>query len=121
MVTGLEIPIEVPETCPRCSGELDKSQVRWRCARGRNCGLSESIRYAAGRDAWDIEGMGDKIIDQLVEKGLVADVADLFTLTRGSCSRWSGWVRPVPTRSSRRSKVRRASRSAGRSSRSASA
>lgn len=80
--TGDEVPIEVPQTCPRCGGEIDRSQARWRCARGRYCGLAESIRYAVSRDCLDIEGMGDKVVTQLVDKQLVGDVADLFTLTR---------------------------------------
>ena len=73
--------IAVPATCPRCHGAIDKSQVRWRCARGRACGLAEAIRYAVSRDALDIEGMGDKLVTQLVEAGTVGDVADLFALT----------------------------------------
>lgn len=80
--TGQETVIEMPAQCPRCGGDIDRSQVRWRCTRGRLCGLGESIRYATSRDAWDIEGMGDKVVQQLVEAGLVSDVADLFTLTR---------------------------------------
>jgi len=80
--TGAETEIEVPETCPRCGSDIDRSQVRWRCTRGRQCGLAESIRYAASRDALDLEGMGEKIVQALTESGTVADVADLFTLTR---------------------------------------
>jgi len=80
--TGAETEIEVPELCPRCGSAIDRSQVRWRCTRGRQCGLAESIRYAASRDALDLEGMGEKIVQALTESGTVADVADLFTLTR---------------------------------------
>lgn len=50
--------------------------------RGRNCQAVASIRYAAGRDQLDIEGLGGTRAVQLVEAGLVADIADLFTLTR---------------------------------------
>lgn len=81
MRTGAEEPIVAPEVCPRCGSVLDTSQARWRCVRGRKCGLAESIRYAAARDCWDIEGMGDKLVAQLVETETVTDVADLFTLT----------------------------------------
>ena len=80
--TGAEQPIDLPDACPRCGSEIDRSQERWRCARGRACGQVEAIRYAVARDALDIDGLGEKIIVQLVEKGLIEDFADLFTLTR---------------------------------------
>lgn len=79
--TGTEQPIDIPELCPRCGGGIDRSQERWRCARGRACGQKEAIRYAVARDALDIDGLGEKIIVQLVDKGLIEDFADLFTLT----------------------------------------
>lgn len=80
--TGEEKPIEPPTVCPGCGSEIDKSGERWRCVRGRACNLVPSIRYAAGRDQLDIEGLGEKLVVQIVEAGLVSDVADLFTLTR---------------------------------------
>jgi len=75
-------PFAPPLTCPRCGSPIDKTQIRWRCTRGRICGLVESIVYAAGRDQLDIEGCGEKVANQLVSNGLVSDIADLFTLTR---------------------------------------
>jgi len=80
--TGAEQPIEFPEVCPRCGDAIDTSQQRWRCVRGRGCQAVASIRYAAGRDQLDIEGLGGTRAVQLVERGLVVDVADLFLLTR---------------------------------------
>ncbi|MFD3944340.1 NAD-dependent DNA ligase LigA [Streptomyces sp. NPDC058579] len=80
--TGDEQPIEFPETCPQCGSEIDRSEQRWRCAQGRNCHLVASLSYAVGRDQLDIEGLGVSRIVQLVDAGLVADVAELFTLTR---------------------------------------
>ncbi|WP_020120416.1 NAD-dependent DNA ligase LigA [Streptomyces canus] len=80
--TGDEQPIVFPEVCPRCGSAIDTSQERWRCEQGRNCHLVASLSYAAGRDQLDIEGLGATRIVQLVEAGLVADLADLFTLTR---------------------------------------
>jgi len=77
--TGNEQPIDIPEICPRCDSDIDRSQERWRCERGRACGRTEAIRYAVARD---IEGLGEKIIVQLIDKGLIEDFADLFTLTR---------------------------------------
>ncbi|MFF9158259.1 NAD-dependent DNA ligase LigA [Streptomyces sp. NPDC014846] len=80
--TGAEQPIVFPEVCPRCSSGIDTSQERWRCEQGRNCHLVASLSYAAGRDQLDIEGLGATRVVQLVAAGLVADLADLFTLTR---------------------------------------
>ncbi|MFJ3583199.1 NAD-dependent DNA ligase LigA [Streptomyces sp. NPDC090127] len=80
--TGEERPIEFPEACPQCGSEIDRSEQRWRCARGRNCHLVAALSYAVGRDQLDIEGLGATRIVQLVDAALVADVADLFTLTR---------------------------------------
>lgn len=80
--TGDEKPIVFPEACPRCGSAIDTSQERWRCEQGRNCHLVASLSYAAGRDQLDIEGLGATRVVQLVEAALVADLADLFTLTR---------------------------------------
>ncbi|MFB4319217.1 NAD-dependent DNA ligase LigA [Actinomadura sp. 21ATH] len=80
--TGGETPIPIPASCPRCGGGIDDSQKRWRCSQGRACHAIASVRYAVGRDQLDIEGLGENRIDQLVEAGLIADFADLFTLGR---------------------------------------
>ncbi|MDH6708138.1 DNA ligase (NAD+) [Kitasatospora sp. MAA19] len=80
--TGAEQPIAFPEVCPRCGDAIDTSEQRWRCVRGRACQAVASVIYAAGRDQLDIEGLGGTRAVQLVEAGLVADLADLFTLTR---------------------------------------
>ncbi|THA79418.1 NAD-dependent DNA ligase LigA [Streptomyces sp. A0642] len=81
--TGEEQPVVFPEACPQCGSEIDTSEQRWRCVRGRDCRLVASISYAAGRDQLDIEGLGATRVVQLVDAGLVADFADLFTLERG--------------------------------------
>ncbi|WAU81825.1 NAD-dependent DNA ligase LigA [Streptomyces sp. Qhu-G9] len=80
--TGSEQLIVFPEVCPRCGAGIDSSEQRWRCENGRNCHLVASLSYAAGRDQLDIEGLGHTRIIQLVEAGLVTDLADLFTVTR---------------------------------------
>ncbi|MFE2477920.1 NAD-dependent DNA ligase LigA [Streptomyces sp. NPDC059389] len=80
--TGAELPIVFPEACPRCGDAIDASEQRWRCVRGRSCQAVASVIYAAGRDQLDIEGLGGTRAVQLVEAGLVKDIADLFTLTR---------------------------------------
>ncbi|MEU8519848.1 NAD-dependent DNA ligase LigA [Streptomyces sp. NPDC048577] len=80
--TGEEEPIGFPEACPQCGSEIDRSEQRWRCVRGRDCHLVASLSYAVGRDQLDIEGLGVSRIVQLVDAALVGDLADLFTLTR---------------------------------------
>ncbi|WP_345701760.1 NAD-dependent DNA ligase LigA [Kitasatospora terrestris] len=80
--TGAETPIAFPEACPRCGDAIDSSEQRWRCVRGRNCQVLAAVVYAAGRDQLDIEGLGGTRAAQLVDAGLVHDIADLFALTR---------------------------------------
>lgn len=82
--TGAEIPVPMPQACPNCGADIDKTQQRWRCAKGRACRLAASIEYAAQRDCFDIEGLGSKVTGQLVGAALVADIADLFTLERAA-------------------------------------
>lgn len=80
--TGDEQPIKFPTTCPKCDGALDTSKERWRCLRGRKCGVVASLLYAVGRDQLDVEGLGRHLIVQLVDRGLTGDVGDLFALSR---------------------------------------
>ncbi len=81
--TGEERPIVFPRARPRAGSAIDTSEQRWRCENGRNCHLVAALSYAAGRDQLDIEGLGHTRVVQLVEAGLVADLADVFALTRG--------------------------------------
>jgi DNA ligase (NAD+) len=80
-------PFTPPEVCPRCGGEIDRSQKRWRCVQGRACGAGESLAYFAARDSMDIEGLGDKVIAGLVAAGLVTDPADLYDLDAESLAK----------------------------------
>ncbi|WP_406065763.1 NAD-dependent DNA ligase LigA [Streptomyces sp. NBC_01077] len=82
--TGGETAIVLPEVCPKCGGDIDKSGERWECADGTGggCGLLAALRYAVGRDQLDVDGLGSTYIEALVESGAVGDVADLFNLTR---------------------------------------
>ncbi|MEV8513683.1 NAD-dependent DNA ligase LigA [Dactylosporangium sp. NPDC051484] len=73
-------PFEPPVRCPRCDGEIDRTQKRWRCTRGRACGAREALAYYAARDSMDIEGLGGKLIDMVIAAGLVTDPADLYDL-----------------------------------------
>lgn len=83
-------PVPLPEECPNCGGEIDKSQERWRCAKGTACALAPLIEYVAGRDILDIDGLGRKYVDALIASGDVRDVADVFTLTEEQLTAASG-------------------------------
>jgi DNA ligase (NAD+) len=75
--------IIVPELCPECHSHIhkDPEEVAYRCVNA-SCPAKrkESLLHFAGRHAMNIDGLGDKIVDQLVGKGLVKDIADLYEL-----------------------------------------
>ena len=76
-------PFEMPDRCPECGGRIHKSEdeVAYRCVSlACPAKLKESLLHFAGRHAMNIDGLGDKIVDQFVDKGLVKDVADLYHL-----------------------------------------
>lgn len=75
---GSQTPIVPPTSCPRCGGKIDMSQSRWRCIKGRDCGLTEAIAYAVSRDALDIEGLGKTQVSNLVASGTFTDIASIF-------------------------------------------
>jgi DNA ligase (NAD+) len=73
----------MPEKCPECGSTIHKAEdeVAYRCVNAAcPAKRKESLRHFASRHAMDIDGLGDKIVDQLVDKGLVKDVADLYSL-----------------------------------------
>ncbi len=82
--TGKEKKFRLPDRCPVCGSEVDRpeGEAVARCT-GIACPakLKETIIHFASRDALNIEGLGEKIIEQLVDKGLIKDYADLFALT----------------------------------------
>jgi len=74
----------MPKKCPVCSGDVYRSEgeVAYRCVNTAcPAKLKETLLYFAGRRAMNIDGLGDKLVDQLVDKGLVRDVAELYSLT----------------------------------------
>lgn len=77
-------PFQMPQTCPVCSTELVRPEGEkvTRCPNPDCLGqLKRSIGHFAGKTALDIDGLGEKIIDQLMENGLVKDLPDLYRLT----------------------------------------
>ena len=76
---------QFPTTCPACDTKLvkDEGGVYIRCPNLRCAAqVKERIRYFATRNAMDIEGLGDKLIEQLVNDGLVRSYGDLYRLTK---------------------------------------
>ena len=88
--TGQEKKFKMPERCPVCGSSVyrEEGEAAYRCV-GLSCPakLKESVKFFASRGAMDIEGLGDKLIDQLVDKGLVKDIADLYHLGKEDLAR----------------------------------
>ncbi|HSH12834.1 MAG TPA: NAD-dependent DNA ligase LigA, partial [Desulfurivibrionaceae bacterium] len=80
--------IKPPATCPVCGSDIEhiEDEVLIRCTGGLVCRAQriQSLIHFASRQAMDIDGLGVKLIEQLVEKGLVSSVADIFSLTPGT-------------------------------------
>ncbi|HYX74484.1 MAG TPA: NAD-dependent DNA ligase LigA [Steroidobacteraceae bacterium] len=78
-------PLELPEQCPVCHSQVLRAagEAVARCTGGFTCRAQrqESLRHFASRRALDIEGLGDKLIEQLVELDAVRTPADLYSLT----------------------------------------
>ena len=77
--------VEIPEHCPECNARLSQSpsEVVLRCPESLTCPaqLREGLKHFVSRGAMDIDGLGEKVIDQLMEEGLVGQPADLYRLT----------------------------------------
>ncbi|MFA6435906.1 MAG: NAD-dependent DNA ligase LigA [Candidatus Gracilibacteria bacterium] len=82
--TGKEQVFVFPKKCPMCGGEVERpeDEAVARC-KNKECFAvqRENIIHFVSRGALNIDGLGEKIVDQLLEEGLVGNVADLFTLT----------------------------------------
>ena len=82
---GRGTAFRLPAECPVCRSPVVRlpGEAAHRCS-NPNCSaqVKESIRHFASKGAMDIEGLGEKLIDQLVEKGLIKDYGDLYSLTR---------------------------------------
>jgi len=81
--TGKETIFKMPEKCPVCGGKVyrDTDGVAVRCENVRcPAQVSERIKHFASREAMDIEGLGEALVNLLVEKELVSDYGDLYSL-----------------------------------------
>jgi DNA ligase (NAD+) len=93
--TGSESAYVPPETCPACGEpvENDQEEVAWYCVNG-SCPaqLIRNIEHFVSRGTMDIDGLGIKIVEQLVREGLIHDVADLYTLKKEDLLKLEGFA-----------------------------
>lgn len=82
--------VTFPVTCPECDSPLEKleSEAVTRCTGGLVCPaqLKESLKHFSSRKAMDIDGLGDKLVEQMVDLGMIKTAADFFTLDMASLS-----------------------------------
>ena len=82
--TGTEQPFPLPTRCPVCGAHVirEPEGIIYRCTAGLSCPaqLTGSIFHFGSKRAMDIDGLGMKLVEQLVEKGIVKDIADLYNL-----------------------------------------
>jgi DNA ligase (NAD+) len=91
--TGAEQPFTMPSTCPVCGAKairedrkfIAEKEATSRCVNA-NCPaqVKERIKHFAGKGAFDIDGLGDKLVAQLVDKGLLKSYADLFSIHKAT-------------------------------------
>ncbi len=83
--TGKEKKFRMPEQCPVCGSKVvrEEGAAAYRCI-GMSCPakLREAVRHFASKHALNIDGLGDKLVAQLIDSGLVQNVADLYDLTK---------------------------------------
>jgi len=84
--TSKEKEFHFPKTCPVCEAKLikPKSEAIWRCP-NHNCPARKrkKLYFFASKKAFDIEGLGPKIINQLLDEKLISNIPDIFDLTEG--------------------------------------
>lgn len=93
--SGQEKTIKPPKVCPVCGSAIDSSadEVAIRCL-NKNCYATNLRRlmHWASKNACDIDGLGPKIIEQLIDAGLVKDPADFYSLTKGDLLELEGFA-----------------------------
>lgn len=88
---GTEVYFEMPEYCPVCGSriekfKLDRSHINKCVNSSCQAQLKERIRHFVSKKAFDIEGLGRKIVDQLVDEGMIRSFVDVFTLEKEKLS-----------------------------------
>lgn len=83
--TGSEVVFAMPHTCPACGSEVVRreGEAAWRCV-NPDCPavIGEKIAHFVSRDAMNIDGLGDAIVQQLLSKELIHDVGDIYALNK---------------------------------------
>jgi DNA ligase (NAD+) len=85
--TGAETHFSMPDHCPVCGSDVIRieGEAATRCINSScSAQVKERIKHFASKGALDIDGLGDKLVDQLVDKGLMTSFADLFKLNQES-------------------------------------
>jgi DNA ligase (NAD+) len=93
--TGKEKTYQPPSACPACGQPVEhfEGEVAWYCVNAAcPAQLVRNVEHFVSRGAMDIVGLGIKIVEQLIEAGLVKDVADLFTLTKAQLLELEGFA-----------------------------
>ncbi|MCL4561065.1 MAG: NAD-dependent DNA ligase LigA [Chloroflexi bacterium] len=93
--TGQETPYEPPKTCPVCRQPVEHlpGEVAWYCVNAAcPAQLIRNLEHFVSRGAMDIDGLGIKIVEQLVAAGLVRDFADLYTLKKEDLLKLEGFA-----------------------------
>ena len=82
--TGKEKKFHIPDKCPVCGSKVVREGAYYRCTGGLSCiaQLKRSIQHFASKGAMDIEGLGGKIVDLLVDNGLVRRISDLYNIRK---------------------------------------
>jgi len=81
--TGAELAIEPPGSCPECAGVVEQDGPKLYCMNPEcTAQFRERLKWFVGRGQMDIDGFGEKLVDQLLDAGLVTHFADLFRLKR---------------------------------------
>ncbi len=79
------VPFEMPKTCPECGFPVvrEESEAAVRCVNEFSCPaqIRRGIEHFVSKTAMDIDGLGPKVVEQLLKEGLIQDIADLYTLT----------------------------------------
>lgn len=83
--TGIEQPYSMPDNCPTCGSVLERldGEVALRCLNPKcPAQITEGLIHFASRDAMNIEGLGEKVVEQLFNERLIHDIADLYKLEK---------------------------------------
>jgi DNA ligase (NAD+) len=91
---GNEKPFKLPSKCPLCGSTVIRNGAIHYCTGGLSCPaqLKEGIRHFASKRAMNIEGLGDRHIDQFVANGVIKDVADLYNLNKENIAGLERWA-----------------------------